>query len=105
MTDTVKDNKKVRYAANPPIVHAELAELGEGETTIRVRVIQYQHPKIGVSEPMLDIREHYNNKKNPDGTYYTGWSRGGVSLKLNELEDLHSAIERAMEIIAKMEDK
>jgi hypothetical protein len=97
-------NRKPR-ATNPPIEHHEFESLGSGGTKIRVRVIQYHHPKIGTSEPMLDIREYLENKKNPDGTVYTGWSKTGISLKINDVKKLFNILPDAMDEIDKLLEK
>lgn len=87
---------------NPPIVHTEYPSLGGERIEYKVRVIQYNHPMIGTSEPMLDIRQFLTNHKNPDGTVYTGFGPSGVSLTLSDIHMLEEHLESIKDTITKV---
>lgn len=87
-------------SSNLPEVISELGRLGTDKHILLIRLVRYQHPLIGRSAPMLDIRQYYENKKNPDGTVFTGYSSNGVSLTIN---DLHKLYKMLPEIISESE--
>lgn len=94
--------EKKRRFSTPPLVHKEFDALENKLRKLRVRVIQYRHDQIGLSEPMLDIRQFHVNKINPDGTPYTGFSPNGVSLTREDLQKLFDLIPEAIEEIEKI---
>lgn len=81
---------------NIPQVHQEYESLGTKDKKIRCRILQFQHPEIGISPPLLDLRRFYVNKDNGDGTKYTGWSKQAVSLGIVDLKQLRDIIEKAI---------
>lgn len=86
-----------------PIVHKEYQELGGTRTRLRVRLLQYQNPNFGVSEPKLDIRKYLEDHKNPDGTEYTGFTREGVSLNWDDLNILFELLPDIIELMDGLE--
>jgi len=94
-----------RKHSNPPIVHAEFESLTNNLRTFRVRVIQYKHDQIGLSVPMLDIRQFFKDKKNEDGSTWTGWSPNGISLNRSDLEKLFEIIPDALKEIEKVTEE
>lgn len=94
--------RRPRKISNPPICHEEYESLGKDENKIRTRLITYQHPMIGQSPPMLDLRQWLDKKKNEDGSFYTGWSSNGVSLGLEDLIKLREICDKAIDAIQSM---
>ena len=88
---TMTDNTRISRAkrsTHPPIVIKDLGSIFQNEyTSLRFRVIKYQHPYIGESVPMLDIRQYFIDKPNEEGSPYTGWSSNGISLKMDEIKE------------------
>jgi len=97
--------RKPRKITNPPICHKDFGEIGDNKNRIRLRVITYHHPMIGSSPPMFDLRQWLENKRNADGSIYTGWSSSGISLNENDLESLLAIIPEALELIQELKNK
>lgn len=91
MADSTKD-------VNLPEVLEEIGELGSDKHKLIVRIIRYQHPLIGKSKPMLDIRRFFSDKKNLDGSVYTGFGHG-VSLTEADLTTLSRGIPEILDKI------
>lgn len=84
---------------NYPEVIEELGELGSNKHKLKIRIIRFQHPEIGKSAPMLDIRRYWVDKPNQDGTTFTGFGPG-ISLKIADLHRLRADLPN---FIAKLE--
>jgi hypothetical protein len=95
LTNKTRDFKNVHM----PVVLAEFINLGNPQSVLKLRLIRFQHPHIGKSPPMLDIRQYFTNKHNPDGSIYTGFSTNGVALSRYDLEKLHKEIPKIIEAI------
>lgn len=83
---------------NFPKVLKEVGQLGNDKHRLMLRVIRYQHPLIGESRAMLDIRRYHKDKKNDDGTLYTGFGHG-VSLGIKDLESLKANLDDVIKFI------
>lgn len=96
LTNKPRDFKNV----NMPEVLVDFGQLGTAQHILKVRLIRFQHPHIGKSPPMLDIRQYFVNKQNPDNTVYTGFSTNGIALSkadlvklLEDIPDIITAID------------
>lgn len=90
--------------ANLPEVLSELGRLGTDKHVLVMRIVRYQHPLIGKSPPMLDIRHFIEDKKNPDGTVFTGFSNG-ISLTIADLLILKDSISDIIAAVEKFTTK
>lgn len=86
-----------------PKVIKEFTDLGGDRTKLKVRIVQYENPYFGVSDPRVDIREYVEGRENTDGTPpFTGFTRKGISLTWDDillLEELIPQIKEAMEAV------
>lgn len=86
-----------------PIVHKEFPEMGSSRAKLRVRLLQYQHPNFGISEPKLDIRKYLQDHKNKDGSEYTGFTREGISLNWDDVNAMFELIPQIIELMDSIE--
>lgn len=88
----------------PPKVHSEFDKLYSGTQTLRVRVLQYNHPMIGTSAPMLDIREWVTGRELPNKKLWTGFSPNGISLDRQAVLNLRDMLDDILEKIDEIEE-
>lgn len=91
-----------RPGITPKIIKEFEALGGEGRI-LKMRLLQYQNPHFGVSDPKLDIREFLENHDNPDGTTYTGFTKKGVSLTWDDLQALAKLLPEIIELMDSVE--
>lgn len=83
----------------PPKVFKEYVSILNNSQKLRVRVLQYQHPVLGKSPIVLDIREFVEGIKLTQGKQYTGYTAHGLSLTYESLVALEAILPIAMEKI------
>lgn len=86
-----------------PKIIKEFDPLGNEGRILKVRLLQYQNPHFGVSDPKLDIREYLEGHENPDGTTYTGFTKKGVSLTWDDLQWVKENIDEILELMDSVE--
>lgn len=94
---------KIRKHSHPPKVFAEYTSIHSGKQKLRVRVVQYQHPMIGVSKPLLDIREWVEGRTLPNKKLWTGFSSNGISLDTQAVYDLKNMLEEIYQKLCDIE--
>lgn len=100
-----KDTRTNRFGDNLPIVHKEFASLGTEKQQVRLRIVQFQHPEIGISDHMLDIRRYLKDKVIGEGKVYSGWTNVAHSLRLKDVIKLANLLEEIIPCMQELEEK
>lgn len=95
---------RIRKHSHPPKVFCEYHPIISGKQKLRVRLVQYQHPMIGTSVPLLDIREWIEGKLLPNKKLWTGFSSNGVALDKKAVGELKLMIEDIHKRMCELEE-